>query len=275
MFTAERYVRPATLQEALELNRKRSSTILGGGCWLRLGRKRIGTLIDLSGLGLDQIEERDGWVRIGAMVSLRQLETSALLKERFGSLFADMTGHIVGVQFRECATFGGSVWGRFGFSDILTGLLALDCEVELAEAGRIPLRDFAARKADRDILAAVWVQLDGRKAVYHTVRNAGTDFPVLACAVSHGEGETAYRLSIGARPMKAVSLEVTPDTLETALDAVSFGTNLRAGAAYRRHLASVLANRGIRELEENRHEYYCDTEWYGAHCRGASRYDLV
>lgn len=110
MFTAERYVRPATLQEALELNRKRSSTILGGGCWLRLGRKRIGTLIDLSGLGLDQIEERDGWVRIGAMVSLRQLETSALLKERFGSLFADMTGHIVGVQFRECATFGGSVW---------------------------------------------------------------------------------------------------------------------------------------------------------------------
>ena len=115
MFTAERYVRPATLQEALELNRKRSSTILGGGCWLRLGRKRIGTLIDLSGLGLDQIEEQGGWVRIGAMVSLRQLETSALLKERFGSLFADMTGHIVGVQFRECATFGGSVWGRFGF----------------------------------------------------------------------------------------------------------------------------------------------------------------
>ena len=249
MFTAERYVRPATLREALELNRKRSSTILGGGYWLRLGRKRIGTLIDLSGLGLDQIEEQDGWVRIGAMVSLRQLETSALLKERFGSLFADMTGHIVGVQFRECATFGGSVWGRFGFSDILTGLLALDCEVELAEAGRIPLRDFAARKADRDILAAVWVRLDGRKAVYHTVRNAGTDFPVLACAVSRGEGETAYRLSIGARPMKAVSLEVTPDTLETALDMVSFGTNLRAGAAYRRHLASVLANRGIRELE--------------------------
>ena len=89
----------------------RISMILGGGCWLRLGRKRIGTLIDLSGLGLDQIEEQDGWVRIGAMVSLRQLETSALLKERFGSLFADMTGHIVGVQFRNLATVGGSIFG--------------------------------------------------------------------------------------------------------------------------------------------------------------------
>ncbi|MEI3580425.1 MAG: hypothetical protein V8Q30_10860 [Acutalibacteraceae bacterium] len=59
--------------------------------------------------------------------------------------------------------------------------------------------------------------------MYHTVRNAGPDFPALACAVSRGEGDTAYRLSIGARPMKAVSLEVTPDTLETSLDAVSFG----------------------------------------------------
>ena len=249
MFTAEQYVRPASLQEALELNQKRSSTILGGGCWLRLGKKRIGTLIDLSDLGLDRIEEQDGWVRIGAMVSLRQLETSPLLRERFGSLFAEMTGHIVGVQFRECATLGGSVWGRFGFSDLLTGLLALDCEVELAEAGRIPLEDFTARKADRDILAAVWVRVNGRRAVYHTVRNVGTDFPVLACAVSRGEGETAYRVSIGARPMKAVSLETTAEALETALDGISFGTNLRAGEAYRRHLASVLANRGIREPE--------------------------
>ena len=259
MFTAERYVRPATLQEALELNRKRSSTILGGGCWLRLGRKRIGTLIDLSGLGLDQIEERDGWVRIGAMVSLRQLETSALLKERFGSLFADMTGHIVGVQFRECATFGGSVWGRFGFSDILTGLLALDCEVELAEAGRIPLRDFAARKADRDILAAVWVRLDGRKAVYHTVRNAGTDFPVLACAASCLKGQV--KLAVGARPGKAVVVHdetgllkegITPESArafaEYAAKTVPTGINSRAGAEYRTHLVRVLTERMLLEL---------------------------
>ena len=64
MFTAERYVRPATLQEALELNRKRSSTILGGGCWLRLGRKRIATLIDLGGLGLDCVNLPLGVLRV-------------------------------------------------------------------------------------------------------------------------------------------------------------------------------------------------------------------
>lgn len=251
MFTAERYVRPATLQEAYELNQKRSSTVLGGGCWLRLGHKRIGTLIDLCALELDRIEERDGWIRIGAMVSLRRLETDPLLEERFGGLFAAMTGHIVGVQFRECATLGGSVWGRFGFSDLLTGLMALDCEVELAGAGRIPLREFAARKADRDILAAVWVKDNGRRAVYQTVRNTGTDFPVLACAVSRCAGEEGFRVVIGARPMKATALEeVRLDTLEAALDTLTFGTNLRAGAAYRRHLASVLARRCMRHLEE-------------------------
>ncbi|MFQ7552525.1 MAG: FAD binding domain-containing protein [Blautia marasmi] len=42
--------------------------------------------------------------------------------------------HIVGVQFRNCATVGGSIWGRFGFSDVLTMLLALDTEVELLKA---------------------------------------------------------------------------------------------------------------------------------------------
>lgn len=39
--------------------------------------------------------------------------------------------HIVGVQFRNLATVGGSLWGRFGFSDVLTLLLALDAQVEL------------------------------------------------------------------------------------------------------------------------------------------------
>ena len=34
--------------------------------------------------------------------------------------------HIVGVQFRNCATIGGSIWGRYGFSDVLTMFLAMD-----------------------------------------------------------------------------------------------------------------------------------------------------
>ena len=262
MFTAERYVRPATLQEALELNRKRSSTILGGGCWLRLGRKRIGTLIDLSGLGLDQIEERDGWVRIGAMVSLRQLETSALLKERFGSLFADMTGHIVGVQFRECATFGGSVWGRFGFSDVLTLFLALDATVTLHHAGEMPLADFAALpRTTRDILTQVTVPKAPRRVAYLSQRNISTDFPVLTCALNEREGR--YTCVIGARPMPAVAFAdekgvlaqgITEDSArafaEDIAARVELGGNMRASADYRREICKVLVRRAALALSK-------------------------
>ena len=38
------------------------------------GHSRINTAIDLSGLGLDKIEENDDEFRIGCMVTLRQLE---------------------------------------------------------------------------------------------------------------------------------------------------------------------------------------------------------
>ena len=34
---------------------------------------------------------------------------------------------------------GGSVWGRFGFSDVLTLLLSIDTSVELYKGGIVPL----------------------------------------------------------------------------------------------------------------------------------------
>ena len=56
MLTIQNYVKANTLEEAYELNQARNSRILGGMMWLRLGNARIKTAIDLSGLGLDQIE---------------------------------------------------------------------------------------------------------------------------------------------------------------------------------------------------------------------------
>ena len=106
------------------------------------------------------------------MVTLRQLETNKALNEAFGGLFKEMTRHIVGVQFRNCATLGGSIAARFGFSDLLCALLALDCEVELFKAGRMPLEQYAKMPADRDILVRIFVKKNGRRPVYQTMRNA-------------------------------------------------------------------------------------------------------
>lgn len=54
MYTIRSYEKVKTLEEAYELNQKKTSTIIGGGLWLRLGNRAIGTAIDLSELGLDQ-----------------------------------------------------------------------------------------------------------------------------------------------------------------------------------------------------------------------------
>ena len=105
---------------------------------MRLGNARVKTVIDLSGLGLDQIEESDNVIKIGAMCTLRQIEESEALKSLYGDGIAEAVRHIVGVQFRNQATVGGSIYGRFGFSDVLTAFLALDTFVELYDGGDDP-----------------------------------------------------------------------------------------------------------------------------------------
>ena len=57
MFTIDNYVKAETLEQAYSLNQKKTATILGGCGWLKMGNRSIKTAIDLSGLGLDKIEE--------------------------------------------------------------------------------------------------------------------------------------------------------------------------------------------------------------------------
>ena len=184
MFSAREYVKAKSLEEAWELNQKRSSVIVGGMMWLKMGNSQKGTVIDLSGLGLNTIEDRGEEISIGAMCTLRQLETDEGLERAFNGVFRECVRHIVGVQFRNGATVGGSVYGRYGFSDVLTCLLALDSYVELYRGGVVSLEEFAKMPYDRDVLVRIIVKKDGRKAAYVTQRNTKTDFPVIACAVS-------------------------------------------------------------------------------------------
>ena len=81
MITFREYVRPASLEEAWTLNQKRTSRVIGGMLWLKMQNAAVGTAIDLSGLGLDKIEETPEGFAVGAMVSLRALETHAGLNE--------------------------------------------------------------------------------------------------------------------------------------------------------------------------------------------------
>ena len=252
MITIQNYVRAQSLEEAYLLNQKRQNRIVGGMLWLRLGNGSVHTAIDLCDLGLDTVEETDEQFIIGAMVPLRVLEKHEALNAYCGGAVAKAVGDIVGVQFRNMATIGGSLWGRFGFSDVLTVLLTMDCSVELYKGGVVSLEEFAAMKRDNDILLRVMIRKTPGKFSYQAMRIQRTDFPVLTCALCERDGEITC--AVGARPAQAVCLKGLPDDPEEAAEAVGgelhFGSNLRAGAEYRSRICRVLVRRGMTALLE-------------------------
>ena len=139
MLEIREYRKVRSLEEAWELNQKRGNRVIGGMMWLRMSRGKCGIAVDLSGLGLNRIEETEDSFSIGCMVTLRQLECHKGLNEYADGAVREAVRNIVGVQFRNLATVGGSIWGRYGFSDVLSIFLALDTEVELYRGGRMPL----------------------------------------------------------------------------------------------------------------------------------------
>ena len=250
MLKIKEIVRPQSLEEAYELNQKRTNRILGGMLWMRMSNIQIQKAIDLSGLGLDKIEETEEEFSIGCMVTLRELELHTGLNTSFEGLIRRSVEDIVGVQFRNSATIGGSLFGRFGFSDVLTAFLVLDTYVELYKGGVCPLAEFASGKRDNDILVRVIVKKTKGHYAYQSYRNTKTDFPVLAVAMA--QAEDGVKAAVGARPQRAevrIVTDLEKDTLKDLADSFAYGSNMRASAEYRKHLASVLLKRAAEEIQ--------------------------
>ena len=254
-------MRPQSLEEAWELNQKKRNRVVGGMMWLKMGKHSFNTAIDLRDLGLDAIEETEGEFRIGAMVSLRQLEAHPGLAAYSNGAVAAALKDIVGVQFRNGATVGGSLWRRMGFSDVLTLFVAMDASVELYRGGIVPLEEFAGMRYDNDILVRLIVKKTPGVFAYRAVRKQRTDIPSLNCVAACVAGE--YRVCVGSRPSRAVVLRdeqgvlaggVTEGAAQAfaayAADNVVVSGNMWGSAAYRRALVPVLVRRALMALGE-------------------------
>lgn len=286
MFYYNQYVRAQSLDEAYELYQKKPNFVLGGMLWLKMKNKTLGTAIDLCDLGLDQIDEDENEFRIGAYATLRQIETHEALNAYTHGAIAESVRHIVGVQFRNVATVGGSIWGRFGFSDVMTIFRALGAKVQLHKAGIMDLDEFAALpRTTRDVLVSVIVPKNAKGVVYLSQRNQSTDFPVLTCAVANRSGR--YVAVIGASPYMAEPVWDEDGILDCLADAktdgnaaltdnsetnakidkfaeyvaehIRFGSNIRAGAEYREMICRVLTRRAVTQsldiCDEIKHEH--------------------
>lgn len=253
MLRIQQYQKVKSVQEAYELLQKnRNNQIIAGMLWLKMEDRTIPIGIDLSDLLLNTIEEDEECFKIGAMVTLRQLEQHLSLNKWTCNIIKDSVKDIVGVQFRNMATIGGSVYSRFGFSDILCALLCLDCEVCMHERGIIPLKEFIEIPYERDVLTHIIIKKHKMKSAFMCVRKSATDISVLN--VSASKLNEGYRICVGARPQKAMLLEVKNDELENIAKYVAENipceSNMRASKNYRMQLVEALTLKALKKIEE-------------------------
>jgi len=144
------YLRPQTLEEAFSLlnqHGKKAKLIAGGTDVIVLIKQKAmmpQVLISLRGIpGLDQIRY-DGALKIGAMVTHRDIEKSEVIRKEFAALTdaADVLGSI---QIRNVATIGGNICTAAPSADTATPLLVLGTQVKiksLSEERTVPIEGF-------------------------------------------------------------------------------------------------------------------------------------
>jgi carbon-monoxide dehydrogenase medium subunit len=144
------YLRPKTLEEALSLlnqHGKKAKLIAGGTDVIVMIKQKAmmpEVLISLRGIpGLDQIRY-DGSLKIGTMVTHRDIEKSEVIRKEFSALTdaADVLGSI---QIRNVATIGGNICTAAPSADTATPLLVLGTQVKiksLSEERTVPIEGF-------------------------------------------------------------------------------------------------------------------------------------
>lgn len=266
MINIGQYVKPKSVAEAYEILTSRSdSTLFGGGAFIRLAPRNIGLAIDLSDAGMNYIKETDSTIEIGGTTTFGDIERSEPLRGYFDNLLTHSVENIVGVQLRNIVTIGGTVYSKYGFSDPITALRALNTTIVLHNAGAISLGEFLAQpRKDKDILEKVIIRKENLRASFKMIRNSIGDYAILNAAVTRGEH--GYRISVGARPgiaalaTKAMeyinSNEINEETADAAgkiaADELTFSDNNLGSKEYRLQLCRVLVKRGIMEVSSCR-----------------------
>lgn len=253
MITINEYITPNSLEEAYKaLISRRNNQILGGCGFIKMGSKTIGTAIDLSNLSLDYIKENDENILIGAETTLRELEINDIVRNYCNGVISQGVSHIVGVQFRNMARVGASVFSRYGFSDLLPSLLVLDASVRLYNGGIVELKEFLEMKYEKDILVEIILPKKSGIAVFDCLRKSSTDFPIINGAMFKGE-DGYFRIAMGSRPQRAKLAEKAAEVLrdgqeidkaaDMVIEELHFGANMRGSKEYREDMCKVLVKR--------------------------------
>jgi CO/xanthine dehydrogenase FAD-binding subunit len=275
-----RYVRPGSLDEVVTLLAQRGgeAKLLAGGQSLvpmlnmRLVRPAI--LVDLNTIpDLDRIEPTsEGGVAIGALVRHADLVGSPVVRER-APLLAEAARHIGHAAIRNRGTLGGSVAHADPAAELPAVLVALDAVLTLrgrSGARSVPAIDFfrgllsTALETD-EILTEIRVPPQPPGWGFAELARRPGDFAlagiaavVRAAADDPGRCERARLVGfgVGDRPVRFMSAEgilagarldagVAEEAAAAAGPASDPPGDVHASSEYRRHLATVLAERAL------------------------------
>jgi carbon-monoxide dehydrogenase medium subunit len=261
----------------LAANGEDAKLIAGGTALVLMLKNRLVSpkvLISLGGVpGLSDIRYEPGvGLRLGALATIRQAETAAVVREHFPVL-AETFGKVANVRVRNAATVGGNLTEADYASDPPCVLLALRARAVVAGSTgsrEIPLteffRDFYETAIGPDeILTEVIVPEESkgaRQSYLKYVTRSSEDRPCIgACAWVRANDGTCdeLRVTLGAVAGTPQEFEVaealaagrplTPQLIGEIAERYAEGidplSDLRGSAWYRREMARVFVQRAI------------------------------
>ena len=272
------YVRANTLDEALTLlAQTEDAKILAGGhslipaMKLRLAQPPL--LIDIGRIkDLSYIREEHGQIRIGAMTTHYQIESSDLLK-KICPLLPECAGHIGDVQVRNKGTIGGSLAHSDPAGDWPAAIIALNADmIATSKSGERAIKadDFfvdllTTALEPGEILREIRINKPSGSTgqAYVKMHHPASGFAVVGVAATltmdvdgacqsasigiTGVSSKAYRPSAVESALTGAKLDepMIANAGAHATDGIEANGDLFASADYRKHLAEVYTKRAI------------------------------
>jgi aerobic carbon-monoxide dehydrogenase medium subunit len=131
------YYEPKTVSEALSLLAKfgDEAKVIAGGTDVMVDikyKEEPGCLVNIKKIpGLDKIQENGGSLRVGPLVTIRDIETNSLVRERL-PVFWESCHQFASLQIRNTATVGGNICRASPSGETLAPLLVLEAKAKLA-----------------------------------------------------------------------------------------------------------------------------------------------
>jgi CO/xanthine dehydrogenase FAD-binding subunit len=187
------FLMPQTLDELKIVLNETGGRIVAGGTdvipRMRRGMFSASTLVDASRIDvLRFIEQKDGQIQIGALVTHQEIVDSALLKETAPSL-VEAAATVGCIQTRNRGTLGGNIANASPAADTIPPLLTLNAEVRLV-----------SQKGERNLLLDEFLLAPGKTALLPGEFIHSAIFPRLT-----GVWGTSY-LKLGKRNGMAISV---------------------------------------------------------------------